>query len=445
MTDQAPTQPAGAAQGLSPQDAATIMGIMGTLSAGGLLGPSQAELAKQQADIHQQVQAAQDQSEQANQAWQQAVQTPFQPSPGTGFFQGLLGNTASVLTRNPQYARQAADQMDQAHTELLQSRIQNLAALKDTYDRRAAIADKLSNTEVAMKMRQSSESVAKGIQTALELLRERHQTNLLNTKEEHQDVRAAKHEAAATARTAQTNATRLQTSGRTTAAADVNLDDYVDSTTTGHKYIDLSTIPDKKDQRAISEAARKQGLPIMKDGSPIKTIEAARAQLNDLQHYAGQLEANNALTRPFVALKNAIGASTELDPNAASFITTRQNVIGLIQSLAAAGKGNRVMQQEIKIALNTLPTMGNTKDVGGQKIAKARKSLDNIERALIGGRGPLVPQLSTGGNAKTQVLAAIRKGDIDQVNAILDRNPALEKDQNINDLVDEMLNAEPAK
>ena len=150
MPDPPGIQPAGQAQGVNPSDM-DLATLVGTMSQLGLLGPSQAELAKQQADIHSQVQAAQDQSNQAQQAYQQASNTPLQTSPGEGFFQGLLGNTASVLTQNPQYAKQAASDIDQAHSELLQSRIQNLAALKDTYDRRAAALHPLLQSALASR------------------------------------------------------------------------------------------------------------------------------------------------------------------------------------------------------------------------------------------------------------------------------------------------------
>ena len=453
MPDPVPTQPAGQAQGFNPADL-DIVSLMGTLMQSGLLGPSQAQLDQQRQEMHGQVQQAQGQADQAQQAWQQANENPPQSSPGEGFFQGLLGNTASVLTQNPMYAKQAADQMDQQHTELLKNRMQNLASLKDIFDRRAAAAEKLQNLELTLKNKQSSEQVAKQWQALHEVMQQKHQDAMLGVTETGKDRRQSVTESGLNKRSTEAITSRegIAASKAGPAPDEINLDDYTDETTTGHKYIDLTGIPDKKDQRVISQMAHQHGLPVMKDGSPIKTLEAVRDNLNDLEGYAGKLEANNALTRPFVALKNKAGAATQLDPNAGSFATTRQNVITLMQGLAAAGKGNRIMQKEIEIGLHTLPTLYDTKDVGGKKIAKTRKALDNIERALIGGRGPRVPQLSTGGNAKTQVLNAIRKAgasgkqaDIDQVNAILDRNPELEKDQNINDLVDEMLNKRPAQ
>jgi Tfp pilus assembly protein PilV len=84
------------------------------------------------------------QAQQAGQTYQQAAAAPPpEQAPGAGFFDQLLGNTASVISQNPNYQKQAAERGQQSQKDLMTRRADNLMALKDQYDKQAAAAEKI--------------------------------------------------------------------------------------------------------------------------------------------------------------------------------------------------------------------------------------------------------------------------------------------------------------
>jgi hypothetical protein len=123
-----------------------------------------AELQLQQL-LAQMAQAQQGREQSANSAgqqFQQAAQAPMpQVNPMAALIQSLGGNVASILGETPRYANNAQADLNAQKDELLARRAQNLAALKDNYDRQAAAAQSAGDLLAEAKLRKSADAVSK--------------------------------------------------------------------------------------------------------------------------------------------------------------------------------------------------------------------------------------------------------------------------------------------
>lgn len=165
----------------------------------GLDTQSQADALEQalQAELARRTQEAAAAAAQAGQQYQQAAAAPPPDiSPMQAFIPSLLGNIASVIGRDPRYAEQAREDIRQQKAALLQSRAQNLQALRENAAQRADAAQRAGDFENEAKARIQMERLSKVHQQILdtqqneqqrqmELLRQ--QGRATETAEEHRD------------------------------------------------------------------------------------------------------------------------------------------------------------------------------------------------------------------------------------------------------------------
>jgi hypothetical protein len=139
--------------------------LQGTLTPQGLLSAAEAE--QKRLEVEQAARAAslsQGAGEAAG-AFQQAAAAPMpQLNPMAALIQSLGGNVASIIGETPRYAQNAQADLSAQKDELLAKRAQNLAALKDNYDRQAMAAASAGDLLAEAKLRKSAESVSKAWQ-----------------------------------------------------------------------------------------------------------------------------------------------------------------------------------------------------------------------------------------------------------------------------------------
>jgi ElaB/YqjD/DUF883 family membrane-anchored ribosome-binding protein len=168
-------------ENLDPALLAMLAPLLGTLSGGQGIPALQA----QQQQLSQQTQQAANAASQAGQQYQQGVQAPTeQVSPTEEFLTKLMSGTASVMSGNPDYQRQAHADLESKNKELMEKRKQNLEALRTNYENKAQAAERLGNTELAGEFRLKYETLSKGLQGILDQQRSALTENRLKALEE---------------------------------------------------------------------------------------------------------------------------------------------------------------------------------------------------------------------------------------------------------------------
>jgi len=101
-------------------------------------------------------------AQQAAGAYQGAAEAPV-PELGMleQFIPALLGNVASVIAQDPSYRQRGQEQIKESRAALLQSRAQNLQALRDIWGQKAEAAQKAGDLEAEATARQKREQISK--------------------------------------------------------------------------------------------------------------------------------------------------------------------------------------------------------------------------------------------------------------------------------------------
>jgi len=173
----------------------TGQSLMGTLSGLNPQTLSEALIEQQRSELASNVARALEEAQGAGQEYQEAAAAPPpQLEPGAEFLPALFGNIASVLAQTPEYRQRAQEGIQQQKAMLLQTRAQNLQALRDVYQQKAEAAQRLGDMETQEKARVKHEQISKLYdqildsqrqQGALELERERQKGRKEETSQEH--------------------------------------------------------------------------------------------------------------------------------------------------------------------------------------------------------------------------------------------------------------------
>lgn len=168
----------------------------------------------------------------------------------------------------------------------------------------------------------------------------------------------------------------------------LTLDDYATTTSKGNKFIDLSTVTDKVEKKAVENAARASGVPVLTDTN-VQKINAIEDTRNNLDNIEGQF-ANIGYKSGATKALGGFGLSNRIadlfgSTNVGSFKAWRTAAINSIQALAGGvGSGLRINQAEINAAMNNdIPNEGDTIAVGSAKLAVLKKQLDSWENTLL--------------------------------------------------------------
>ena len=518
-----PTQPANRAQGQNPFfDPASLQGTLGPYLQ--LIAPALAQQQQAQDQLHQQAGQLQQQSQQAGQEYQQTAQQPLgAQSPGAGFYPGLFGDVASILTQNPEYQQRAQGQIKQQHEELVKSRLNNLTALKERYEQQADAARQMNNVDAETNMRAKADAVAKQTQVLLEGLRSQQEKDMLNQRQTGEEKLQGQRDTAAMERLrTEIGAGKFNAAAGGDGAGDWSSTIPVTQTDFGTfvNRTDVNAIPMKGGERASALGWAKNSGHAVLDQKAVDAMGDLQGSWNILNEQFAQARSRatpNAglLPRLAQAGRAAAGRLTG-DPLYSSFDTFGLNALRFARGTSVpTGGGMRWNEVEIRRAMqwerpnldwDTQPILDQkhhnmeilvkhaadphfsrdwrTKASENKKITvmdpTGKMTAVPFDRAtdLITKHGyarvlsaPSVPKgevgssgevptgsqrtfgnvlkasrnREQGGGAKGQVMVALRKGDLGAVNKILDANPDLDEDPDINERLDTLLQQQQAQ
>ncbi len=143
-------------------DPATLASLQNTLSPAGVLTRFQADVLAREQELAALTAAAQQASQGATQAYQGAASAPVEDiSPLDEGLNSLLGNIAATIAQDPSFRERAQEDTRTKRKNLMQKRLDNLAALRDNHLRMAEAAKQAGDYEREQKDRMKFESLSK--------------------------------------------------------------------------------------------------------------------------------------------------------------------------------------------------------------------------------------------------------------------------------------------
>lgn len=424
----------------------TIIAALGAMQ--GTLG-GQTSLQAQQ---DQEQQGVVDQANQAAQAAGQAYQSAAgQPTPDLGSMAALIptlfGNTASVLSGNPDFARHGHETVVQRQKDLADARLSNLQALRDQFDQKARAAEQLGNTEMANEARMKQEQFSKAMQAILQ----QQQSDLTGKREKDLET--------------QRQAGRKEIQGMKDAAsaakAQKDQADYFDSLTdqtkSGNTWLDSTNVP-PKDKHQMMIYAKQNNLMVADKGTAdrIRAAQEVNDNFDQMDQVMARFLANT--TDPTARLKTSVGnlwaQATQSNPDIASWGNTQLAAIRNIQALASGiGSGFRLNEQEIKRAVSNFPKLTDNLPTARRKLQWERDFLLAKEKAFFGKRWqpPAGTSVDTGKTTtasmpssvhytpeiKAQAMKMARTEDYSGLAKLVEKYPELDEDPDLNALTSE--------
>lgn len=385
------------------QDPSILASLQNTLTPAGVLSQMQAAGEQEQAALAAKAKAASEAATAAGSQYQQAAAAPPpQLDPLSQSLPQLLGNVASTLTNDPGYASRAHQNVTQAHDDLIRARVQNLQALRESWDMKAKAAQDAGNLEATLTARTKSEQLSKTLDVLLQGQKEKAAQGLteFNAGEEMKRLKqtGSNQIALERERGAQDRAT-LATKAKfdkTTNASVVN--DYFSDpqfnkeTRDGVKYFDATNVPADKNTRnaALAYASQNGRVFVNKDeASRLQAAEEVFRSLDDVsQVMTDILPQSGGAERVRKGAQNLMAAATRTGANApaiAAFNNSQMEGIRVIQSLAAgAGSGFRLNQSEINMITKRWPQL--TDDIGTArwKVFWDKRFIENKQRTFFG-------------------------------------------------------------
>jgi hypothetical protein len=169
------------------------------------------------------------------------------------------------------------------------------------------------------------------------------------------------------------------------------LSQYMRTTASGNKYIDLSTVTDPTENAALQNAARSEGI------MPVTTDQAQKLQnIDDTRTNLAQISAQFAKIGGSGPVQTLFGSGIPQEISGAfgnadvgSFQAWRTAAINSIQALAGgSGSGVRINQAEINAAMeNDIPSMGDTIAQANAKVQVLNNQLNNWENEILNTTG----------------------------------------------------------
>jgi hypothetical protein len=404
----------------------TIIAALGAMQ--GTLG-GQTSLQAQQ---DQEQQGVVDQANQAAQAASQAYQgAAAQPTPDlgpmAGFIPTLFGNTASIISGNPEYARQGHETVVQRQKDLADARLSNLQALRDQFDQKARAAEQLGNTEMANEARMKQEQFSK----AMEAILQQQQSDLTGKREKDLETQRQ----AGRMDLEKYKIAHPAPSAKEKDKIDPNLfQKAVITTSGGQKGIEITKFTGDQRQQA-TEFALQNDLPILdaNEGSQLRDIQTARLGIDTVFNKIKRLLPADAAQRASQYGPRKMSELLQTSAQRAAYKSLWGTAIRLLRAQAGS-KSFRMTRSEIDRAVGSdIPTLNDTFDTASQKLQNANDLLNNAETPIVtrnwskSGAGSSVSANPLDPNTKSQAL----KADEPTFIKIVSEHPELRSDPEI--------------
>ncbi len=361
------------------------------------------------AALHGQVQQAQQGAEQAGQQYQDAANAPPpQNNPFADLIGRLAPQTASIVSGNPEYAKQGHQDLQDQHTELMQRRVQTLKSLADQYSQKADAAEKLGNLEAQQKFKELEDKAMReqmkllvgmkgSIQERIATGHDDTSITNTNTRTGSAETIGAGHDAAGIERarivaaaSAQRTAAAARAAGSMPDGGTAYLENRTITSESGRKWFDATGMSVKDRQAAdryagnfVDPETGQKGMPVMnkEQSEKLRTVQSARMDVQSAFDNIQALLPEDAMDR----LKQAPGIKFaevfQTNPILGSYGAWRSAAIKALQGIAGgAGSGLRINQAEITMSIaNDIPKNTDTWASAQQKLQNIRTMLDNGE------------------------------------------------------------------
>ena len=367
-------------------DPALLASLQNTLTPAGVLTQFQADAARREAELAAQTMAAQQASQGATAAYQGAAAAPVQDvSPLDEGLNALLGNVASVLADDPSFRERAQEDTRTKRKNLLQARLDNLAALRDNHLRMAEAAKQAGDYEREQKDRMKFESLSKTYDLVsrnqdLDAAADRQQAGFSHDRE-MEGVRNTNELGQIAARGAQDGATNQTRPGALFDPDEVQaaIDDLAEGRT------EIQNVPVEKGfRRAVQAGLRAQGKRIMptRVRTAINEMSAAAAAVDEIEAISLQVNTAkaNMLSRGAKGVANVI-ESLNQSGLAADLESVRGGMAGNLARAIAAERGV-LTDQDRKFAMRLVPGLFTSEKKAKRDIARLRRFMrGKIENA----------------------------------------------------------------
>ena len=163
-----------------------------------------------------------------------------------------------------------------------------------------------------------------------------------------------------------------------------DLNDIVETTRNGRKYVPIANLTQKQ-KEVINTQASKAGIPVVdKDtGEMLKDLDTARANQEFMLKAIESKLPKDALGRVVVGPANKAMQISQLDPDLAATGTFRNAAIQSMRALAGS-RGLRINRAEIEMAQqNDIPQPTDTVETARKKLSNILTLLDNTEKAHL--------------------------------------------------------------
>jgi len=349
-----------------PNVAGDIPGMMGnTLQGMNVLTMMEALRQRQQEELMRRSQEAEQAAAAAQQSYQQAAAAPPpQAGPMDAFAPVLLGNIASVIAQDPSFRQRGQEQRRASQAELFKARQDNLTALRDVYSQKAQEAERAGDLEQTEKYRRQFELLSKNI----DMLSQK-QANAMSLEGLRHQNRLAEIEARA-------GATEKSREGD-----EQDILDAADSVVSGETQItDYPVYHRPKINAAIRQSGRK--IIPKKARDTIQALNAATSVIDDLEQLSQKINTGKAgVGRLVTGAQKAAGAATQLDPDAANFLSARNGFLATISR--ATGERGVLTDQDVSRARGLLPKITDSKQVAQDKIARLRRFIATQQERTV--------------------------------------------------------------
>jgi hypothetical protein len=364
-----------------------------------------AEAALQQLMAEQAAQAASrtQGAEQAGQQYQQAAQAPMpQLNPMAALIQSLGGNVASIIGETPRYAQNAQADLSAQKDELLAKRAQNLAALKDNYDRQAMAAASAGDLLAEAKLRKSAESVSKAWQAIHDEAAFKQANSLAdknNAASEGVLDRASRERIAAMA------ARSASGGGGVESMTPEEIEGLSRQVVSGE--IEITALPNRKGNdvrtvvlKNINDTGRVILKPKARD--TMQVLSAAEGILDELSAMSANINVGDSGTRWVSGSKAAAEGAIQSRPDVAVYNSARKGFLATIAR--ATGERGVLTDRDVMRAQQLIPGIFDSKEVATGKLLMLRefitgmkdRTITNYTQPMAGVLSGLVPEVSKG-------------------------------------------------
>jgi hypothetical protein len=381
-------------------------------------------------------------------AFQQAAQAPMpQVNPMAELLRMIGGGSASIMGETPRYANNAQADLASMKDELLAKRAQNLAALKDNYDRQAAAAQSAGDLLAEAKLRKSAESVSKAWQAIHDESAAKQSMNELDIQEKGLDRRNKEDNASAERRALIAAGAKGQGGAAGEQAFAEEIEEWAERVNSGQTR--LLNVPLKIRTKVMQEM-RAKGYSDMPPAAraAVAGLGGSRMVINELADLAlgplaadstrsgGLNEAGSGIDRAKQGIGLSFGALTQANPNAAVYSNIRDSWLSALAKMT--GQVGTLSDKDIEYAKKLPPTLYDTREVAEKKISAMERFVNERINATIKaystaltGSTPSPAVTKTTLTPKAEALTAARKGDRAKLVELIKANPSLNDDPDL--------------